>query len=300
MVDLKIELPDDFFKGEERCGYFVSSEMKKVWAVELDLLLEFNRVCKELNLTYFLDSGTLLGAVRENGFIPWDDDIDVVMLRKDYDILCDQGNRYFSAPYFFQCAKTDVKYFRGHAQLRNSYTTAILKNEGKMVPFNQGIFIDIFVLDGLIDDDDLLKQQIDEMNKISIVLRKISIVYSEKNLKKKKKKIRSFILEKKYGSFKDLYSMYELVAKRYSASSYCDKLMFRKSIKKVKKLKKSWFSKAEYIEFEGFLFPVPNEYDNILRAYFGDSYMVPQQVSTMHGDVVWDVECPYDEVLKKL
>ena len=75
MVELKIKLPDSFFYEEERDGYWVSSEIKELWAVQLDLLNEFDRVCKKYNLKYILDFGTLLGAIRHKGFIPWDDDL---------------------------------------------------------------------------------------------------------------------------------------------------------------------------------------------------------------------------------
>ena len=129
MVDLKIKLPKGFLNEEIRNGYVVSSQMKEVWAIELDLLVEFDRVCKEIGVKYFLDSGTLLGAVRHKGFIPWDDDIDVSMLREDYDRLVQRGPSLFKAPYFFQCAYTDEGYYRFHAQLRNSETTGMLPYE---------------------------------------------------------------------------------------------------------------------------------------------------------------------------
>ena len=148
LATLKID--DTFFQDEIRCGYTVTKSMKKVWATELDLLAKFLEVCNKYNLTYFADSGTLLGAIRHNGFIPWDDDIDVTMPRLDYQFLCDNCSNEFQDPYFFQTEYTDPGTIRGHAQLRNSHTTAIAEGElHKDFKFNQGIFLDIFPLDKL-------------------------------------------------------------------------------------------------------------------------------------------------------
>ncbi len=75
---------EKFFEGEERDGFYVEGEMKRVWAAEMEVLVEVDRICKKHNIRYFADSGTLLGAVRHNGFIPWDDDLDIAMLRSDF------------------------------------------------------------------------------------------------------------------------------------------------------------------------------------------------------------------------
>ena len=119
MVDLNIVLPDGFLNEEVRCGYTVTKQMKEVWAVELDMLEKLLSVCKKHDIKIFASGGTMLGAVRHQGFIPWDDDIDMMMFRDDYEKLCKVAQEEFEYPYFFQTEYTDVGSLRGHAQLRN-------------------------------------------------------------------------------------------------------------------------------------------------------------------------------------
>ena len=140
MTSLKLQIEPSFFQQEERCGYVVTSGMKRIWAVELDLLNEFARVCRENGLKWFAHAGTMLGAVRHRGFIPWDDDIDIIMPRKDYERLCKLAPSAFSHPYFFQDEQTDRYFARAFSRLRNSETTAIFENEKDYrYPYNQGI-----------------------------------------------------------------------------------------------------------------------------------------------------------------
>lgn len=169
MVNLKIQLPDGFFNEEVRCEYTVTRQRKEVWAVELDLLREFSRVCNKYNLKYCADGGTLLGAIRHHGFIPWDDDLDIAMLRSDFEKLNEVAPIEFKKPYFWQTEETDKGSARGHAQLRNSATTSIIKTEYERQRnnnFNQGIFIDIFPFDTVIDDQKKLAEQ--DLNRLKL------------------------------------------------------------------------------------------------------------------------------------
>lgn len=89
-------------ESEEICGYFVTEQQKKIWNIEINILVEFMRVCNKNNLKFFVAHGTLLGAVRHKGFIPWDDDIDVNMPRKDFDKLVKISKKEFEQPFFFK------------------------------------------------------------------------------------------------------------------------------------------------------------------------------------------------------
>ena len=155
MVDLKLKIPEDFLQEEVRFGYTVSKQMKEIWAVELDLFAEFDRVCRKHGLTYIASGGTMLGAVRHHGYIPWDDDMDLMMMRDQYDKLCEVAEEEFTYPYFFQSEKTEPGFRRRFVKLRNSETTAIQQKELTLHPiYNQGIFIDIFPMDAVPDSEE--------------------------------------------------------------------------------------------------------------------------------------------------
>lgn len=148
-----MEISENFYKTEERCGWTVWSSTKKVWGKELELYSELERICKKYNIKYFAEGGTLLGAVRHKGFIPWDDDMDIAMPREDYNKFCNVAASELSEPFFFQSYKTDKVNFL-FARIRNSNTAAV---PVRGIPYtdttNHGIFIDIFPLDNMPDDE---------------------------------------------------------------------------------------------------------------------------------------------------
>lgn len=121
--------------------------MNALQKAEFEILREFVRICDELRLTYFLVCGTALGAVKYGGFIPWDDDIDVALPRKDYEIFCERAQSFLPEHLFLQNHRTESVYPRIYSKIRNSNTTYIEKTTSNL-PMNHGVYIDVFPLDG--------------------------------------------------------------------------------------------------------------------------------------------------------
>ena len=118
-------------------------EVAAAQAVMLEILQEFHRVCTENNLTYWLEGGTLLGAIRHDGFIPWDDDVDVAMPKEDFDKLCSMADTVFSKDFFWQTHTTDPDYHLMIAKLRKNNTRIIETGETGQEGYHHGIFIDV-------------------------------------------------------------------------------------------------------------------------------------------------------------
>ncbi|MBO5167933.1 MAG: LicD family protein [Phascolarctobacterium sp.] len=300
MLPLKINLSDNFYKEEYRSGYLVTRDIKELWAIELDLLVKFDEVCRKYQIRYFLAYGTLLGAVRHKGFIPWDDDIDVVIFREDYDKLISIAEVEFNDLYLLQSAYTDKNYMRGHFQLRNTKTCMMLPYEAKIVEFNQGVFLDIFVLDGLVKDECLLKKQLVEMNRIRRLMKHITYRNSTNMFKKMIKKIKAKYVEIIFGSVKELFDRYSKIAEWYSDSEDVEILMFRYKIEECERYKRCWYDDVCYMEFEGMSFPVPKCYDEVLKVGYGEDYMTPKQVGTSHGKLIVSTVKTFSEVLKEM
>jgi lipopolysaccharide cholinephosphotransferase len=278
---------------------FVTPEsLKKVWAVEKDLLVKLLDVCRQKNLTCWVDGGTMLGTVRHHGFIPWDDDIDVIMPRKDYDILLHECNECFSHPYFLQSAYSDVDYYRGHAQLRNSDTCAIRPSDSYQ-PFNQGIFIDICPLDGAPDDEAFRKEVIRKTSKtLKFLKAKNTNILISGRLGLVFRKIKSRYVVSRRGwvtIYKEMEDMLRDAASTHRCTQVAqmsfsgDDLMMDRDI----------FGDTVWMDFEDIKVPVPVGYDRFLTKQYGD-YMTPVKEKSYHGTVVFDTEHSYKEILPRV
>ena len=311
MVDLKLQIDPSFYVEEVRCDYTVSEEMKKVSAVELDLVAEFQRVCEKYGLVYFADGGTMLGTVRHKGFIPWDDDIDLMMMRDQYDKLCEVAPKEFKDPYFFQTEYTDPSSLRGHAQLRNSDTTGISKAEMEGVhKFNQGMFIDIFPVDAVPDDDALLEKMLKNIARNLLTARKLAAISDVYSPAPKNKVFRNAVK-------KTLYTIFSGPGRRFiDYDKYYDR--YEKECRKYNSLKTKRVAKYFFVpfmrsqiwmredfdssipmQFEMLELPVPVGYKRIMDTFFGKDWMTPKKVATTHFGVFYDVNKSYRDYLEE-
>lgn len=124
-------------------------ELQLLQKIELELLVEFDRICRKYNILYSIDGGTLLGAVRHGGFIPWDDDADVIMVRDEYIKFKKAAQQELDTTRFYMQDIDSTKGYRwGYAKMRRKNSSFIRLNQEHM-PYEQGIFLDIFICDNV-------------------------------------------------------------------------------------------------------------------------------------------------------
>lgn len=124
-----------------------SKQLRELQLIELELLQEADRICKKCNIHYNIIAGTLLGAVRHGGFIPWDDDADVALLRPEYEKFRDACEKELdTSRFYFQDHRNTSGYRWGYGKLRRK-DTIFLREHQEHMPYEQGVFIDVFPLD---------------------------------------------------------------------------------------------------------------------------------------------------------
>lgn len=288
--DMKAILGEDFFKEEVRCDYLISAEMKKVFAVLLDLYLTFAEICDRHRLKYFANSGFLLGAIRHKGFIPWDDDIDVAMPRDDYNKLMEIAPKELEYPYFLRTPYTDPECFYSSIALMNlstSFIPKIFKNNN----FKKGIPMDIFPIDYC----DPTKFDQDRIKIYEHIMRCSTWMKRNcTNLNERQKA--NFEIYKTENPLLEWESIQSIASNsKYNGSKYV-------TISVVTILDKSkviypYADFEEYIlsPFETIQIRIPKGYDNLLRIQYGDYNTYPpiEERGVKNNQIIFDPDKPY-------
>lgn len=246
-------------------------QLKQLQKIELEMLIEVDRICKKNNIKYTLIGGTLLGAVRHGGFIPWDDDADVAMIRTEYEKFCSVCEKELdSDKFYFQNMDNTKGYRWGYAKLRKKGTLFIRENQEHM-PYEQGVFLDIFPIDGT--PDNLILRYIHDFR--CFCVRKILWSAVGKNtsnncIERSIYKILSKIPEEKV---KKAYR--KLILRKKAEKTKIVRTLTFPAPKKMRGYYRKWFIQTAPIEFEGYTFEGVKDFDGWLSYEFGDYMKLP-------------------------
>ena len=279
---------DGYFREETREGFVIAEDMKRAWAAQLEVLEEVKRVCGILGIKFFADWGTLLGAVRHHGFIPWDDDMDIAMLRKDYMRFLSEAPVLLEKYYEIKSVYNDPEDDTIKARIINGRHICfepdfLAKFHG--CPYVVGI--DIFPVDNITDDKRALDKQIESLR---FLLRTAESVpekgpYGAEVLELMKKIEKTFGIPVNYDNRlkHELKRIYDVVCSLYhdeNSAEVCSMIDFAEGWDYH--AKKEWYEDICELSFENTTIPVPEGYDGLLQIKYGKDYMTPRNVGSSH------------------
>ena len=278
--------------------------IEEIKRIELNILDEFAKVCDKLDVKYFLAYGTMIGAIRHKGFIPWDDDIDVVMMREDYEKFINQAQALLPENLFLQNYKTDKNFLLQYSKIRDNNTTFIEQSQCKL-DINHGIFIDIFPLDYCYDANDKTKKLFKRIKfKCSLLSPFFSPItdrengygFAKKTILKLKRMVQRILFALLYGSKKNTGKLLEDIDK------------IKMSVPKGKNVSvfdgfivenKDWFNECAEYEFEGKKYIGVKDYHSYLTQIYGDYMQLPPEEKCVpqHYTTIIDTGKSYKEYI---
>lgn len=254
-----------------KCKEYDQQTLKQLHQVELEIMDEFVRICNKYDLEYFLTGGTMLGAVRHQGFIPWDDDIDIGMPRHDYDLFIKHAKEELDKKYHLDCFETNKNYYLPFAKIRKN-NTIFDEEDNHHLKNHKGIFIDIIPFENA-KKKDSVKQKIQ-----AIIVRNITDTMFYKNKIRKLKNGRHplFIIILSFFPKTILMKIQNKISKlnKDNNSEYLVALAGTYSYKK-ETMKRNILVPAKKIVFEGREYMGMNNPDAYLKNIFGNYMKLP-------------------------
>ena len=265
-----------------------NNDLEKLHSVQVEILDEIVRICEKYKLTYYLVGGTLLGAVRHRGFIPWDDDLDIGMPRKDYEKFIKLAKDELDKKYYLQYFQEDKEYWQCFLKIRKNNTLfdeTMIEN----IETHKGIFVDIFPYDNL--------------DKIGFVYKcKWSIF---QNLLKfclyyrgifKKDRINHLFFCKLCSIFgmNNILKFCTSWMKKNKNENSKYLVVYHGSYGNVKeRFERNWILPTKKIEFENKMYNCPNDYDSVLKNVYGDYMKLPpveKRVTHLPKKIIFNTE----------
>lgn len=241
---------------------------EKLQSVILSIAKDIDKICRDNDIEYFIDGGTLLGAVRHKGFIPWDDDFDIEMTRSNYNKFIEVCNSCLDQDkYFLETSENTEKYAFSFAKILLN-DTKIIEDFSKDVDVHHGIFVDIFPMD-IIPDNKILR--IIYLKELHILKNLIWIKcgYGTKEHKSKKTyKILKFLAN--FFSIKQLKDRRNTLLNKYNHKDYHNYIIA--DYLNIKLLRK-WYEQISEYQFEDYYFLGVKNNSEYLKACYGDDYM---------------------------
>lgn len=274
--------------------------MNELQNIEYGILKEFIKICNKLKLTYYLVCGSALGASKYQGFIPWDDDLDVGMLRTDYEVFLKEATNLLPQHIFLQNYKTDQQYPLLFSKMRDSRTTFIEKGLSNL-DINHGVYIDIFPIDGYPED---VKEQVKlEKKKKFWKLQLLCAIKTNPNMKLV---TRLFLkVERICGCHKRTLITLDKLSSLLSTYNPEDSAIWCNHGNWQGKLEyapREQYGEGIWATFEGLKVRIPEKYDEYLTQKYGDwcaDLPEDQKVGHHYAEII-DVNRPYTDYVVRL
>lgn len=287
----------DYFKDEEREGFLVESMMKRAWASQLEVLMVIDGICKKYGIQYFIFWGTLLGAVRHKGYVPWDDDMDIIMKRADFQRFITVARYEMPKDYTLLSLYTEPEWNDLIARVVN--TCGIDCSEGFLDQFHGCPYacgIDIFPYDYMVEDPEQQKE-VDTLMRYAVTTLEAQLAvdeqkktrhYADKKLEKKIDENLKYY-EKKY-DFKfsrdnylgnQLLFLFDQLAQGYASENAEYMTCYAERRKRYKTnggdflIPKFLLEETVEVDFEGIKLPAPKYYELCLTRGYGKNFMTP-------------------------
>lgn len=282
-----MQFPDNYFDDEVRDGFFVPALMKRAWAAQLEVLNDVAIICKRYGIKWFADCGTLIGAVRHGGFVPWDDDLDICMLREDYDRFVEIAKRELPEGYRVLNAADTEDFENMLTRIANSDRIRFEKEATeKYHYFMYSAGIDVFPLDYIAADEDA--EQV-RKNLLKIVISLMDGIDDENRILPEAQQAIGQVEELcnvKFDMSKPIRLQYmnllDKLSSVYTANEADEVALMMYWVEKDNhRYKLEWFKDTVELPFENICIQAPAMYDAVLKIEYGD-YMCNVQAGGVH------------------